>query len=134
MLLPKTLCFLTRRFNFFMREVPVLQKAVPQYAPLAKVRRRVKILKFWVFGGGKNIFDIKGELSYEGRGEDCRGLYVVGRGQFILHPFSYFEMQGFETRCNFKKILSIFALSDTRQMQGFKQISTLTLNLNFLFQ
>ena len=44
------------------------------------------ISEFWVLGGNQNIFDLKG------KGEGCPmrgwGLYFVGEGHFILHPFS----------------------------------------------
>ena len=52
-----------------------------------------------------------------------RGLNFIGGGQFILCPFSHFEMQDFKKS---KKNLpvtppfSIFTFSDLRQMQGFK--------------
>ena len=69
-------------------------------------------LEFWNFGGGQNISDFSGGgggeggkggegLSYEGViGLSYEGGYSVRGGQFILHPFSHFEMQHFKISKN----------------------------------
>ena len=44
----------------------------------------------WDFG----ILGFRGSLSYE-------GVYFVGGGHFILHPFSHFEMQDFKNSKSF---------------------------------
>ena len=86
----------------------------------------VGIWEFCVFLGGKNIFNFR-RVVYDG------GLYFLGGGQFILCPFSHFELQG----CKFLPATSSFStctFSGLIWMQGFKQILTLILNLNFLVQ
>ena len=60
-------------------------------------------------------------------------LYVLGGGQFILRPFSHFEMQYFKNLKVFTSFL-IFRFSDLRSMQGFRYRETLLVNLNFLIQ
>ena len=55
------------------------------------------ILEFCFFGGGQNIFDFR-RFSYERLGlwgVGGLGLCFVG-GQFILCPFSHFEIKDFK--------------------------------------
>ena len=75
-------------------------------------------MEFWAFGRGQNIFNLRGVVLLGG------GVYYVGTGQFIFHPFSHFEMQDFK---NSKKIclqhsFSIFTVSDLKQMHAELQV------------
>ena len=73
----------------------------PQCAPPLKLGRE---LEFWVFGGSQNILDFRGVALWKREG------YFFGGGQFILRPFSHFEMQGFK---NWKIQYSHFQIWDT---------------------
>ena len=75
------------------------------------------ILDFW---GGQNIFNFRG-VSYEG----VRGLYFLGGGQFILCPFSHFEMQDFKTPKIFCLQYSYFPYSYFRPNKTMKMLSFL---------
>ena len=66
---------------------------------------------------------------------------IFCRGRSVLH--SLFSIHFLILKCKiqkFKNVLpaapsfSIFTFSDLRKMQSFKQIFTLTLTLNFIFQ
>ena len=48
----------------------------------------VGILELWVLGGVQNIFDFKGGCSLR-----SVMVYFFGEGQFVLCPFSHFEIQ-----------------------------------------
>ena len=97
----------------------------------------VGILEFWVFARDQNkIFLIlrEGEVSYD------RGS-IFCRGRSVLH--SLFSIHFLILKCKIQKLknvlpaapsFSIFTFSDLRKMQSFKQIFTLTLTLNFIFQ
>ena len=62
-------------------------------------------------------------------------IALWGWGTYFLRQFSHFEMQDFKFQKYFAEAPSflIFTVSDLRQVQNFKQILTLTLNLNSLF-
>ena len=59
-----------------------------------------------------------------------RGLYFLGGGQFILRPFSHFKKQVLKN----SSISACGALVFNLHILSFKQILTLTLNLNFFAQ
>ena len=87
--------------------------------------------EFWNFEflGEVKIYLILG-------GCPMRGLYFLGGGQFVLHPFSHFEMEDFKN----SKLIACSALIFNIHIFRFKIDAGLqvdvdfTLNLNFLVQ
>ena len=84
-----------------------------------------RIVGFW---GGQNIFNF-------------RGLVLRGEGYISLEEVSSFYIHFPILKCKISKIrkvqgpsFSVFTFSNLRWVQVFKQILTLTLNLNFLEQ
>ena len=82
-------------------------------------------MEFWDFGGGQNIFDFSGGGGE--RGCPVRGGYSVRGGQFILHPFSHFEMQHFKISKNLACGTLIFNINIFR----FKTDAGLQVDIDF---
>ena len=71
------------------------------------------------FGGGENIF-----YFGEGGGNPIRGrlLYFILRGQFIVFPFSHFEIQDYKNSkifCLWHPSFSVFTFSDLKQSSRY---------------
>ena len=89
----------------------------------------VGISEFWVFGKDQNIFDFRRGSPVRGRGHISLGEVISFYVHFPILKCKVLKIQKF---LPVEPSFSIFPYSDLRYMQCFRQLLTLTLNLNFV--